>query len=148
MIIIKGNGINFDDQFTLVPLEAKDDGHYYELNEVDDRMRHRCQWPWHRDHFEEEFDCFISHIQKLKSRNDLTLIRHNGDEQMIRVKMERHKEAPERTNHVNVLGRWRLFARENGFEYNKLIRFKYMHEVEDLEAENEADMRYPVFHLC
>ncbi|GJW47689.1 hypothetical protein Tco_0079335 [Tanacetum coccineum] len=91
---------------------------------------------------------FISHIQKLKSRNDLTLIRHNGNEQMMRVRMERHKEAPERTNHVNVLGRWRLVARENGFEYSKLIRFRYMHEVEDLDAENEAYRRYPVLHLC
>ncbi|GJS71682.1 hypothetical protein Tco_0704523 [Tanacetum coccineum] len=38
--------------------------------------------------------------------------------------------------------------RANGFEYNKLIRFSYMHEVEDLDAENEADGRYPVFRLC
>ncbi|GKB42795.1 hypothetical protein Tco_0887737 [Tanacetum coccineum] len=209
MIRIKGNGINFNVQFTLDPLEVEDDGHGYKLNEgtrskiveqlrledgmivvytkkrsnkmwltafhinstlatvvnfrgainlrtvqrqlsyaetFDDRMRHRCQWSWHRDHFEEEFDYFLDiHPMHMYTR---TLIRHNENEQMMRVKMERHKEAPERTNHVNVLGRWRLFARANGFEYNKLIRFRYMHEVEDLDAENEADRRYPVFHLC
>ncbi|GJX01473.1 reverse transcriptase domain-containing protein [Tanacetum coccineum] len=201
MIRIKGNGINFDVQFMLIPLEAEDDGHGYELNEgtwseiveqlrledgmiivytkkrsnkiwltafhidVDDRMRHRCQWPWHRDHFEEEFDCFYKPYPEIKVKERLeipsdfldihpmqmytrTLIRHNKNEQMMRVKMKRHKEAPERTNHVNVLGRWRLFARANGFEYNKLIKFRYMHEVEDLDAKNEADRRYPVFHLC
>ncbi|GJV74549.1 zinc finger, CCHC-type containing protein [Tanacetum coccineum] len=165
MIRIKGNGINFNVQFTLDPLEVEDDGRCYKLNEVDDRMRHRCQWPWHRDHFEEEFDCFYKPYPEIEVKERLaipsdfldihpmhmytrTLIRHNGNEQMMRVKMERHKEAPERTNHVNVLGRWRLFARANGFEYNKLIRFRYMHEVEDLDAENEADRRYPVFHLC
>ncbi|GKB48096.1 hypothetical protein Tco_0898849 [Tanacetum coccineum] len=52
------------------------------------------------------------------------LMRHNGYEQMVRVKMERHSEAPERTNHVNVFGRWRLLARANGFDYHKLIRFR------------------------
>ncbi|GJU55972.1 hypothetical protein Tco_1229686 [Tanacetum coccineum] len=33
MIPIKGNSINFDVHFTLVPLEAEDDGHGYELKE-------------------------------------------------------------------------------------------------------------------
>ncbi|GJY60170.1 hypothetical protein Tco_0460827 [Tanacetum coccineum] len=33
MIRIKGNNINFDVQFMLVPLEAEDGGHGYELNE-------------------------------------------------------------------------------------------------------------------
>ncbi|GJW85872.1 hypothetical protein Tco_0159017 [Tanacetum coccineum] len=183
MIRIKGNGINFDVQFTLVPLEAEDDGHGYELNEgtwseiveqlrledgmivvytkkrsnkmwltafhidgtpatvvnfrgainlrtvqrqlsyaetFDDRMRHRCQWPWHRDHFEEEFDCFYKPYPEIEVKERLaipsdfldihpmhmytrTLIRHNRNEQMMRVKMERHKEAPEGTIHVNVL---------------------------------------------
>ncbi|GJU57119.1 hypothetical protein Tco_1234885 [Tanacetum coccineum] len=118
MIRIKGNGINFDVQFTLVPLEAEDDGHGYELNEVDDRMRHHCQWPWHMDHFEEEFDYFYKPYPEIEVKERLsipldypgprflthpmhmftrTLIRHNGDEQMIRVKMERHKEAQQGT---------------------------------------------------
>ncbi|GJT18624.1 hypothetical protein Tco_0877330 [Tanacetum coccineum] len=73
MIRIKGNGINFDDQFTLVPLEAEDDGHGYKLNEVDDRMRHHCQWPWHRDHFKEEFDCFYKPYLEIEVKERLAI---------------------------------------------------------------------------
>nr|GEU75167.1 hypothetical protein [Tanacetum cinerariifolium] len=123
MIRIKGNNINFDAQFTLIPLDAEDDGHGYELNE----------------------DFLDIHPMHMYTK---ALMRHNGYEQMMRVKMKRHSEDPKRTNHVNVFGRWRLLARANGFDYHKLIRFRYMHEVEDLDAENEADKRYLVFQLC
>ncbi|GJR74571.1 hypothetical protein Tco_0086936 [Tanacetum coccineum] len=169
MIRIKGNGINFTFQFTLVSIEAEDDGHGYELNEdtwdttvkqlgLEDRMIVV-------DHFEEDVDTFYKPYPKIEVKERLAipsdfldihpmhmytnvLMRHNGYEQMMRVKMERHSKASERTNHVNVFGRWRLLARANGFDYHKLIRFRYMLEVEDLDAVNEADRRYPVFHLC
>ncbi|GJZ98399.1 ribonuclease H-like domain-containing protein [Tanacetum coccineum] len=119
-------------------------------------MKHRYQWPWHRDHFEEEFNVFykpfpvIESIQRLAIPSDFleiypmhmytkALMRHNGFEHMMRVRIEYHKEDPERTNHVNVLGQWRSLARDNGFDYHKPIRFRYMHEFEDVEAKNEAD---------
>nr|GEW50917.1 hypothetical protein [Tanacetum cinerariifolium] len=111
------------------------------------------KWAWHRDHFEEDFDIFYKPYTEIKVKQRLAipsdfqdihpmhmytkaLIRHNGYEKMIRAKMKRHSEALERTNHVNVFERWRLLARANGFDYHKLIRFRYMHEVEDLDAEN------------
>ncbi|GJS43526.1 hypothetical protein Tco_0568569 [Tanacetum coccineum] len=166
MIRIKGNGINFDVQFMLVPLEAEDDGHGYELNEdtwdtiveqlgLEDGMIVV-------DHFEEDFDTFYKPYPEIKVKERLVnfldihpmhmytkaLMRHNEYEQMMRVKMERHSESPERTNHVNVFGRWRLLARANDFDYHELIRFRYMHDDEDLDAENEADRHYLVFHLC
>ncbi|GJZ14391.1 hypothetical protein Tco_0549621 [Tanacetum coccineum] len=103
MIRIKGNGINFDVRFTLVPLEAEDDGHGYKLNEVDDRMKHRCQWAWHRDHFEEDFHTFYKPYPEIEVKERLAipsdfmdihpmhmytkaLMRHNRYEQMMRVK--------------------------------------------------------------
>nr|GEW08636.1 hypothetical protein [Tanacetum cinerariifolium] len=132
MIRIKGNGFNFDAKFTLVPSEAKEDGHGYELNEAfhidgtpdavvnfrgainlrtvqrqlsyadtfNDRMKHHCQWAWHRDHFEEDFDTFYKPYLEIKVKERLAipsdflnidpmhmytkaLMRHNGYEQMI-----------------------------------------------------------------
>ncbi|GJY50560.1 reverse transcriptase domain-containing protein [Tanacetum coccineum] len=132
------------EQFMLVPIEAEDGSHGYELNEDTwdtiveqlgleygmivvshkfedcsapivirrNMMKHRCQWAWHRDHFEEDFDTFYKPYPEIKVKERLggmytkALMRHNGYEQMMRLKMERHSVAPERTNHVNVFGRW------------------------------------------
>nr|GEX90123.1 hypothetical protein [Tanacetum cinerariifolium] len=217
---IKGDGLRFDVQFTLVPIQVEEGGHGYELNEdtwdtivqeldlevgmivvytkkrankmwltafhidgtpatvvnfrgalpfsadhLDNIMKHRYQWCWHMDHFEEDFDTFYKPYAEIKARERLAipadflgihpipiytkvLMRYNGYEQMMKVQMVYHYENPERANHVNVFGRWRLLARVNGFAYQKLIRFWYIYEVENLDAEDEADRRYPVFHLC
>ncbi|PWA74007.1 hypothetical protein CTI12_AA250800 [Artemisia annua] len=48
------------------------------------------------------------------------------------VKMESHKEDPDRTNHINVFGKWREFARACRFYYEKMIQFRYMYLLNDV----------------
>ena len=74
------------------------------------------------------------------------LMKHRQTECMMEVKMEFHKENPERTNHINIFGEWREFAGACGFDYDKMIRFKYMYIMTDLDG-NVPDP-FPVFHVC
>ena len=74
------------------------------------------------------------------------LMKHRQTEYMMEVKMEFHKENPERTNHINIFGEWREFADVCGFHYDKMIRFKFMYLMTDLDG-NSPDP-FPVFHVC
>ena len=74
------------------------------------------------------------------------LMKHQNVEYTMTVKMEFHTEDPDRTNHTNVFGEWREFATACGFGYQKMIRFKYMYLLNDLEG--PAMGQIPVFHLC
>nr|GEZ83834.1 hypothetical protein [Tanacetum cinerariifolium] len=162
MVRIKGNGLRFDVQFMLVPIQVEEGGHVYELNEdtwdtivqeldLEDGMivfytkkrakkilqsfhlpNQVLEQLYPRDHFEEDSDMFYKPYAEIEARKRLAI---SADFLGIH---------PMHT----CTQRWRLLARVNGFAYQKLIRFWYMYEVENLDAEDEADRRYPVFHLC
>ncbi|GKB11675.1 hypothetical protein Tco_0845598 [Tanacetum coccineum] len=55
------------------------------------------------------------------------------------VRLVPHKEAQDRTNHVNVHGQWRLLARVCNFRYSKIITFKYMSIGKDLNVKEAND---------
>ena len=74
------------------------------------------------------------------------LMKHQHVELMMEVKMEVHTEDPERTNHINIFGEWREFAGVCRFAYDKMIRFKFMYLLSDLNG--NAPNPFPVFHVC
>lgn len=76
------------------------------------------------------------------------LMKHQDVEHLMRMKMEFHSEDPERINHINVFGPWREFAEQVGFAYDKLIRFRFMYMLQDVDGGPDEDAQYPVFHLC
>lgn len=75
-------------------------------------------------------------------------MKHQDVEYLMRMKMDFHHENPSRINHINVYGPWREFAGRVGFRPRKLIRFRFMYTVEDLEAADNEPTHYPVFHIC
>ena len=74
------------------------------------------------------------------------LLKHNDVEVQFTVRMDHHHENPSRTNHVNMSGEWAWFGEQCGFGYTKMLRFRLMYSVNDLEGDEEA--RYLVFHVC
>ena len=70
---------------------------------------------------------------------------HQDIECEMTIRMDHHTEDPSRTNHVNVFGMWKEFAQECGFDYNKMLRFKYLHTLEGDHGEEDS---MPVFHVC
>ena len=79
---------------------------------------------------------------------DTALIIHQEYRDYMSVRIEPHKEAPNRTNHVNVHGKWNLLAKHCKFPYTKMIRFKYMSNGENLDAEEGKNRYFPIFHIC
>ena len=61
------------------------------------------------------------------------------------VRMDIHSENPSRINHVNVYGKWMAFAEACEFDYDKMLRFKYMYTI---EGDNGDEDSAPVFHVC
>lgn len=47
---------------------------------------------------------------------------------------------------MNMYGEWAWFGQQCGFGYTKMLRFRLMYVVNDLEGDEEA--RYPFFHVC
>ena len=74
-------------------------------------------------------------------------MKHQAVEYVMTMEMVFHAENPSRINHINVSGPWRQFAIEAGFAYDKLIRFRFMHLIEDLDAGADQGSQYHVFHL-
>ena len=74
------------------------------------------------------------------------LLKHNHREQVFTIRMDHHKEKPSRTNHVNMYGAWASFGQQCGFQYSKMVRFRLMYVVTDLEGDQET--HYPLFHVC
>ena len=60
--------------------------------------------------------------------------------------MEPHKENPGRTNHVNAFGEWEQFGQDCHFQYNKMLRFRLVYVVTDLNGPQQIS--YPLFHVC
>ncbi|PWA59533.1 hypothetical protein CTI12_AA390850 [Artemisia annua] len=129
----------------------------------DDRMYHLCMWPGHREHFQERTDVFYKRFSEILAFNRLSipakfqgenpmhmyrkaLLKHNQLELEFSVRMDHHHENPSRTNHVNMYGEWAWFGQQCGFGYTKMLRFRLMWVVSDLEDAEET--RYPVFHVC
>nr|GEW32160.1 hypothetical protein [Tanacetum cinerariifolium] len=52
----------------------------------------------------------------------------------MKVRMVPHAKAPNRKNHVNVYGHWRILAEACRFPYTKIIMFKYMSNGTDLDV--------------
>ena len=75
-------------------------------------------------------------------------MKHRVVEYLMRMQLEFHAENPSRINHITVLGPWREFAGRVGFGYHKMIRFRFMYLVEDLENPGDGRTHYPVFHIC
>ena len=75
-------------------------------------------------------------------------MKHRDVQYVMNLELVFHHENPSRINHINVLGPWREFAVRVGFAYDKLIRFRFMHMIEDLDLGANEDAHYPVFHLC
>ena len=76
------------------------------------------------------------------------LIIHGEFRDIMIVRMEPHKEAPYRTNHVNVHGQWKALAVACGFPYTKMIRFKYVSNGFDVDAPQGRNREFPIFHIC
>ena len=90
------------------------------------------------------------------------LMKHQDVEEVMRMRMEVHHEDPGRTNNVKVFGSWNLFAQRCGFGNKKMIRFRYMYNVHDVQSDLEVEPdtdedsddesvvndEYPCFHLC
>ncbi|GJV82838.1 zinc knuckle CX2CX4HX4C containing protein [Tanacetum coccineum] len=74
------------------------------------------------------------------------IIRHENIEHLMTIKTDFHKEDPARDNNVGVYGKWREFGRECHFDYNKMIRFIYLHNVESFGGDDEGP--FPLFELC
>ena len=74
------------------------------------------------------------------------LLKHNHVEAVFTIRMDHHRENPSRTNHVNMYGDWAWFGQQCGFQYSKMVRFRLMYVVSELEGEQET--RYPLFHVC
>ena len=79
---------------------------------------------------------------------DTALIIHQEYREYMSIRMEPHKEAPNRTNHVNIHGQWKLLAGSCGFPYTKVIRFKYVSNGEDVDSEDGKNPKFPIFHIC
>ena len=74
------------------------------------------------------------------------MLKHQEIELPFRVKMDRHYENPGRTNHVNMFGEWNRFGQICGFQYTKMLRFRLMYVVTDLEGRRQTC--YPFFQVC
>ncbi|GJZ86786.1 hypothetical protein Tco_0658396, partial [Tanacetum coccineum] len=123
---------------------------------TDERMEHICLRPGHTEHFGERNDTFYKRFSSTLDKQRLTisarlmekhpymhlyrkaLIRHQKNKFEMKMKMDRHLEKPSRTNHVNIRGKWRQFGKACGFEYNKMMRVKYMYAVQSLYAPKET----------
>ncbi|GJU61124.1 hypothetical protein Tco_1238890 [Tanacetum coccineum] len=131
---------------------------------ADESMEHICLWPGYTEHFGERNDTFYKRFSSTLDKQRLAisarlmekhlymhlyrkaLIRHQKIEFEMKMKMDRYLEKPSRTNHVNIHGKWRQFGKAYGFDYNKMMRVKYMYAVQALK--DDQQQRIPVFHVC
>jgi hypothetical protein len=70
-------------------------------------------------------------------------LNHREIEQPFTLKMDRIIKNPVRTNHVNAYGEWELYGQQCDFEPTKMLRFKFMHVVTNLEGRQPR--YYPFF---
>ena len=74
------------------------------------------------------------------------LVKHQDIERTFKLRMTHHKENPQRKNHVNAYGAWRQFGVDCDFEYTKMLRFRLVYVVTDLNVAPQVS--YPLFHVC
>ncbi|GJT77147.1 hypothetical protein Tco_1043872 [Tanacetum coccineum] len=152
--------VNFHGAIALRPLQRE----LSYSEKVDDRMQHRCQWLWHKDHFREGIDTFYKRFSYIQAQQRLAipakfqenhlmhfytkaLMKHQDYLEFMGMRMDFHKEKPNMTNHMNVYGHWNLFAERCHFAYDKLIRFRFMYMDADPNDGFDDAPEYPVFHL-
>ncbi|GKB83322.1 hypothetical protein Tco_0950217 [Tanacetum coccineum] len=75
------------------------------------------------------------------------LVKHQGIQYEMKMKMDYHKEKPERTNHVGIYGKWKQFGRECGFKHDKMLRIHYIGTARQLDSYDEED-EILIFHVC
>nr|GEY56308.1 zinc finger BED domain-containing protein RICESLEEPER 2 [Tanacetum cinerariifolium] len=73
-------------------------------------------------------------------------IRHHQLEYLMTVKTDFHREDPDRRNNIGVDEKWRQFGLQCGFAPTKMIRFKYMYTVRNLDGGDEGP--FPIFDVC
>ncbi|GKA63332.1 putative nucleotidyltransferase, ribonuclease H [Tanacetum coccineum] len=88
-------------------------------------MKHRCQWLWHMDHFREGIDTFYKSFAYVQDKQPLVipakfqenppmhfytkaLMKHHDYKELMSMRMDFHKEKPNRKNHMNVHGEWNV----------------------------------------
>ncbi|GJS63619.1 hypothetical protein Tco_0678183 [Tanacetum coccineum] len=128
---IRANGRNYNVRFARVELGAgtgwKQRCLSCSLNTdltADERMHHKCLWPGHSEHFGERNNTFYRRFSSTLDKQRLAikasflanhpmhqhrkvLVKHQGIEYEMKMKMDYHKEKPERTNHVGIYGKWK-----------------------------------------
>lgn len=72
------------------------------------------------------------------------VMKHKDYEMTMEMKMVPHSDKPWRTNHIAVYGKWKKYAKDCSFAYDKVIRFRLMHFINDVDLGELI----PVFHLC
>ena len=73
------------------------------------------------------------------------LMIHKDIEYEMSLRMDHPSENPTRTNHVNAYGKWKEFAKDCNFDYDKMFRFKY---IQTVEGDNGDEDSVLVFHVC
>lgn len=71
---------------------------------------------------------------------------HNDVKYPMIVKMVFHPEDPMRTNHVVMNGNWREFGAMYGFVMPKMLRFKFIEVME--EVEDGVHRQVVIFDVC
>ncbi|PWA46781.1 hypothetical protein CTI12_AA508730 [Artemisia annua] len=54
------------------------------------------------------------------------------------LRMDHHSENPTWTNHVNAYGKWKEFAEDCNFDYDKMLRFKYIQTIEGDNGDEDS----------
>ena len=81
---------------------------------------------------------------------DHAILHHRGAEYKVSLYLVRHRKKPHLKNHVIMKGKWNIISRECGFQINKMVRFKYVADVEDEEEVQQGDspVMMPMFDIC
>ncbi|GJV97354.1 hypothetical protein Tco_1548931 [Tanacetum coccineum] len=129
---------------------------------ADERMNHTCLWTGHSKHFGERNNTFYRRFSSTLDKQRLAikasflanhpmhqhrkvLVKHQEIEYEMKMKMDYHKEKPERTNHVGIYGKWKQFGRECGFKHDKMLRIHYIGTARQLDSYDEED-EILIFH--
>nr|GEU35583.1 hypothetical protein [Tanacetum cinerariifolium] len=144
-------------QFNMLGLMAFD-------TDADERVHHKYLWPGHFKDFGERNNTFYRRYsltfdkQRLAIKDGFldnhpmhqhrkVLVKHQGIEYEMKIKMDYHKEKLKRTNHVGIYGKWKQFGRECEFERDKMLSIHYIGTARQLDSYDEED-KILNFHVC
>ena len=72
------------------------------------------------------------------------VMKHKDYQKTMVMRRVPHTDKPWRNNHIAIYGPWKEYARDCSFAYDKVIRFRFMHFIHEVDLEEQI----PVFHLC